>query len=107
MHKHVSVAELSRANWEVLNSFERVASKLLKLATHLSQDTPRRRVLSPSASPSPSPAPLTVASNRTSHGRRGWAGVSLSVSLLLSGLVLGLPTLQARRAQFCPSPHAN
>ena len=35
------------------------------------------------------------------------AGVSLSVSLLLSGLVLGLPTLQARRAQFCPSPHAN
>ena len=35
MHKHVQVAELSRANWEVLNSLERIASKLAKLVVSI------------------------------------------------------------------------
>ena len=47
MHKHVQVAELSRANWEVLNSLERIASKLLKLVAKKPVETAPRRVHSP------------------------------------------------------------
>ena len=47
VHKHLQAAELSRANWEVLNSLERIASKLLKLVARLPSETKARVVHSP------------------------------------------------------------
>ena len=50
VHKHVQVAELSRDNWQVLNSLERIAAKLLKLVEGCPTATAPRRVYSPERS---------------------------------------------------------
>jgi len=83
LHKHLSLSDTPRENWEVLNSFERVTAKLLKLIEKRPFETNPRMIGSDDGRGSPTPNGDS-GKHESGGARGGGVGLGAKRELLLT-----------------------